>query len=144
MIAPVKQRLSKILLADDGTLKMNSVVRFLADLPHDSETAITALRVFTPLEGSEFSRVEAEVEKTKNLLESRNLRFQTQILQGYPSDMLHQYAGENPPDLIVMGGKAAGRLDGLLGNVASSIVHNGRWPVLIVREPYNSLQLCCW
>ena len=140
MIAPVKQRLLKILLADDGSLKMNPAVQMLADLPHGSDTTITALRVFTPLEGSEFARVETEVERTKSLLESRNLHFQSQIILGYPSETIHQYASENQPDLIVMGGKAAGRLDGLLGNVASSVVHNGRWPVLIVREPYHGLK----
>jgi len=140
MIAPVKQRLLKILLADDGSLKMNPAIQLLADLPHDSDTTITALRVFTPLQGSEFARVETEVENTKNQLKNLNLHFQSQLVLGYPSDMINQYARENPPDLIVMGGKAAGRLDGLLGNVASSVVHNGHWPVLIVRGPYHGIQ----
>ena len=140
MVASVKQRLLKILLADDGSPNMRPAIQLLADLPHDSDTTITALRVFTPLEGSEFARVETEVERTKSQLESRHLRFQSQIILGYPSDMIKQYADETSPDLIVMGGKASGRLGGLLGNVASDIVHTGHWPVLIAREPYQGIQ----
>jgi nucleotide-binding universal stress UspA family protein len=140
MIAPVKNRLLNILLADDGSLNMRPAIQLLADLPHDRDCVITALRVFTPLEGSEYSRVEAEAEKTKNLLKSRHFHFQSKLEQGYPSDILIKYAEENVPDLVVMGGKAAGVLGGLLGNVATDLIHAGRWPVLIVRGPYDGLQ----
>ncbi|MCX6080363.1 MAG: universal stress protein [Chloroflexi bacterium] len=140
MIALDKNRLLNILLADDGSINIRPAVQLLADLPHDHDCSITALRVFTPIEGSEFSRVEFEAEKTKNLLKSRHLHFQSRLIQGYPSDMIAKYAEENHPDLIVIGSKATGILGGLMGNVATNIVHAGRWPVLIVRGPYNGLR----
>ncbi|HEY3313041.1 MAG TPA: universal stress protein [Anaerolineales bacterium] len=140
MVAPTKARLLKILLADDGTLNMRPAVQLLADLPHERDSVITSLRVFTPLEGSEFSRVEAESEKTNNLLKSRHFHYQSILVQGYPAETILKYARENSPDLIVMGGKAAGTLGGLLGNVAVNVLHSGNWPVLIVRGPYEGLK----
>jgi len=140
MIASTKIRLVNILLADDGTPNMRPAIQLLADLPHDRECVITSLRVFTPLEGSEYSRVEAETEKTKNLLKSRHFHFQSQLMQGHPSEMIKKYADEKPPDLIVMGGKASGTFGGLLGNVAADVLHTGRWPVLVVRGEYAGLE----
>lgn len=140
MIAPVKNRLLKILLADDGSENMRPAVQLLADLPHSQDCMITDLRVFTPLEGSEYARVEAESEKTKNLLKSRHFHYQSQLVQGYPEEMLCKFAEEHPTELIVLGSKSTGTLGGLMGNVASSIVHEGHWPVLIVRGPYTGLK----
>lgn len=140
MAAPAKNRLLNILLADDGSLNARPAAQLLADLPHDSDCLITALRVFTPLEGAEYAAVEAEAEKTKNLLKSRHLHFRSELILGYPSEKIIEYAGEHNPDLIVMGAKGAGLLDGLLGSVAANIVHSGRWPVLIVRPPYRGLK----
>jgi nucleotide-binding universal stress UspA family protein len=140
MNAPAKNRLLNILLADDGSLNARPAVQLLADLPHDPECLITALRVFTPLEGAEYAVVEVEAEKTKNLLKSRHLHFHSELVLGYPSDKIIEYAGEHNPDLIVMGAKGAGLLDGLLGSVAANVVHSGRWPVLIVRQPYRGLK----
>lgn len=140
MIAPAKNRLLNILLADDGSINIRPAIQLLADLPHDSSTEITALRAFTPIEGSEFARVEEESEKTRNLLKSRHFHFHSIMIQGYPTEMILKYAGEHSPDLIVMGGKAAGMLGGLLGNVAANVVHSGHWPVLIVRGPYKGIK----
>jgi nucleotide-binding universal stress UspA family protein len=140
MIAPAKNRLRNILLADDGSLNARPAAQLLADLPHDRECLITALRVFTPLEGAEYATVEAEAEKAKNQLKSRHLHFHSELVLGYPSDKIIEYAGEHNPDLIVMGAKGAGLLNGLLGSVAANVVHSGRWPVLIVRSPYRGLK----
>jgi nucleotide-binding universal stress UspA family protein len=140
MITTQKHRLLNILLADDGSENMRPVIQLVADLPHERETIITSLRVFTPMEGSEFSRVEAETERTKNLLKSRHLHFRSELVQGNPSEMIIKYAERNSPDVIVMGGKAAGRLGGLLGNVAGNVVHSGHWPVLIVRGPFTGIK----
>lgn len=140
MIAPAKNRLLNILLADDGSTNIRPAIQLLADLPHDPNTQITALRAFTPIEGSEFARVEAESDKTRNLLKSRHFHFNSIMIQGYPTEMILKFGEEHAPDLIVMGGKAAGMFGGLLGNVAANVVHSGHWPVLIVRGPYNGLR----
>ncbi len=140
MIAHVPQRLINILLADDGSENMRPAIQLLTDLPHESDCMVTALRVFTPLEGAEYSRVETEAEKTKNLLKSRHFHYRSELIQGYPAETIQHYAEEHSPDLIVMGGKATGTLGGLLGNVASDVIHSGRWPVLIMRGPYDGLK----
>jgi nucleotide-binding universal stress UspA family protein len=140
MLAPAKNRLRNILLADDGSLNARAAAQWLSDLPHDQECLITALRVFTPLEGAEYAAVEAEAEKEKNLLKSRHLHFRSELVLGYPSEKIGEYAAEHNPDLIVMGAKGAGLLDGLLGSVAANVVHSGRWPVLIVRPPHKGLK----
>jgi len=140
MIAPIKNRLLNVLLADDGALDAHSAIQLLNDLPHVRECEITALRVFTPLEGSEFSNVEAEVEKTKDLLKSGNFNFHSEVIMGYPSETIIEYTSQHSPDLIVMGVKEKGLLGDLLGSVAANVVHSGKWPVLIVRHPYNGLK----
>jgi nucleotide-binding universal stress UspA family protein len=140
MIAPIKNRLQNILLADDGSPNMRPAIQLLSSLPHEQGCVITALRVFTPMEGSEFSRVEKEAEKTRNLLKSRHFHFKSELVQGYASDLIPKFAEEQQPDLIVMGGKAVGSFGGLLGNVAADVLHQSRQPVLIVREPFNGLK----
>lgn len=140
MIAPAKNRLLNILLADDGSLNARAAAHLLADLPHDSECLVTALRVFTPIEGAEYASVEAEAEKEKNLLKSRHLHFHMEMILGYPSEKIIEYANGHNPDLIVMGAKGTNLLGGLLGSVVANVVHSGRWPVLIVRPPYRGLK----
>jgi len=140
MIAHAIQRLIKILLADDGSENMRPAIQLLTDLPHESDCTVTSLRVFTPMEGAEYSRVETEAEKTKNLLKSRHFHIHSELIQGYPAETIQKYAEEHAPDLIVMGGKATGTFGGLLGNVASDLIHSGRWPVLIMRGAYDGLK----
>jgi nucleotide-binding universal stress UspA family protein len=141
MIAPVKHRLLNILLADDGSLNAHAAVKFLSDMPHDQETMVTILRVFTPLEAAEYADVEESLAHTKNLLKSRHLHYRSETRLGYPTEKIIEFAHEQHPDLIVMGAKGTGaNLGLLLGSVAMNIVHDGRWPVLVVREPVGGLK----
>jgi len=140
MIALARNRLLNILLADDGSLDIHSAVQLLADLPQDGACKITALRAFTLFEGSEYSNVDAEAEKTKNLLKSHNLHFHSELVLGQPSETIIAYATKHSPDLIVIGARSTGLFRGLLGSVATDVIHSGQWPVLIVRQPYNGLK----
>lgn len=140
MTITYKIHLFNILLADDGSEHMKAAIQFLAELPHEKECAVSALRVFTPTEGSEFSRLEAESQRTRNFLKSRHFFYTTELIQGNPSEIIIQHAEKTNPDLVVLGGRSTGRMGGLLGNVASDVVHSGKWPVLIAREPYTGLK----
>jgi len=140
MVLSEKIRLFNILLADDGTDNMRAAIQFLAELPHEKDCAVNALRVFTPTEGSEFSRIEAETQHTRNYLKSRHFHYRSELIQGNPSEIIIQHAESSKPDLVVLGSKATGKFAGLLGNVASDVVHSGKWPVLIAREPYTGLK----
>lgn len=132
-----KIELFNILLADDGTENMRAAIQFLADMPQGKPFSITSLRVFTPTEGSEFARVDAESQHTRNLLKSRHFHYTSEMVQGDPAPLILKHAEAHHPDLVVLGSKAVGKLGGLLGNVASDVVHGGKWPVLIARQPYN-------
>jgi nucleotide-binding universal stress UspA family protein len=140
MIAPIKNRLFNILLADDGSLQVHAAIQLLAELPHTSEYQISALRVFTSQETSEYNSIEAETEKTNNLLKSRHFHFKSEIVLGYPAETILAYATEHSPDLIVMGAKGKSMLTNLLGSVATDVVHAGKWPVLIVRQPFKGIK----
>jgi nucleotide-binding universal stress UspA family protein len=140
MVAPEKTRLLNILLADDGSLNARAAAQLLADLPHDENTLITALRVFTPVQGAEYTTVAESVTKTMNFLRSRHLRSHSEVALGYPVEKIIEFADTHHPDLVVMGAKGSGMFAGMLGSVAMSVVHDGRWPVMIVREPVNELK----
>ena len=80
MVLSEKIRLFNILLADDGTDNMRAAIQFLAELPHEKDCAVNALRVFTPTEGSEFSRIEAETQHTRNYLKSRHFHYRSELI----------------------------------------------------------------
>lgn len=132
--------LKKILLADDGTENMVAAIKFLADLPRGDDCSVTALRVFTPTEGSEYSRIEEEMNITRNYLKSRHFHFSTEAQLGDPANEIIRRAEALQPDLVVLGSKATGKFGGLLGNVATEVTHAGKWPVLIVKQPFQQLR----
>lgn len=141
MAAPEKIHLRNILLADDGSADARAAVDLLASLPHDAECRITAIRVFSALQTAEYKAIEDGLERTKHLLMSRHLRVKTEMLMGYPSDKIIEYAEDTNPDLIVMGAKGQRATLGIpLGGVAMHIVEDGRWPVLVVRKDHNKLE----
>ncbi len=142
MINPVvRERLLNILLADDGSLNAYTAVKLLADLPHPKECHITALRVFTPMQASEYDMVKKGMERTSNLLKSRHFHFHTETRMGYPVEKIIKYASKNQPDLIVMGARGtSGGILSMPGSVAMSVVRDGRWPVLMVRETSQGLR----
>ncbi len=141
MVAPEKTRLLNILLADDGSADARAAVDLLASLPHVSESRITVIRVFSALQTAEYKAIEDGLERTKHLLMSRHLHVKAELLMGYPSDKIIEYAEETHPDLIVMGAKGQRATLGIpLGGVAMHIVEDGRWPVMVVRKDHSKLE----
>ncbi len=140
MVTTSKQRILNILLADDGSENMQPAIRLLASLPHDPDCTITALRVFPAPDGAEQTKAAAESELTSSLLQNQPFHFQSKQAVGNPSEQILRYAGQSSPNLLVLGSKATGKLGGLLGNVATDVLHAGQWPVLIVRGASNSFK----
>jgi nucleotide-binding universal stress UspA family protein len=142
MNANVKRsRLSNILLADDGSPHSRAAVELIADLPHSPDCVVTALRIFTPLQTAEQDSMEAALRTTSNLLAEKGLNTNVEFLLGYPSAKILEYADEHKPDLVVMGAKGLRNALGIpLGGVAMHLLEDGRFPVLIVRAPYNGLK----
>jgi nucleotide-binding universal stress UspA family protein len=140
MVTPLKQRLLNILLADDGSENMQPAIQILASLAHDPDCTITTLRVFPSPDEQKRAEAALESGKTSSLLQNRAFHFQSKQVIGNPSEQILHFAGQSSPDLLVLGSKATGRLGGLLGNVATDVLHAGEWPVLIVRGACDSFK----
>jgi nucleotide-binding universal stress UspA family protein len=137
---PDRIRLLNVLLADDASPDSRAAAEFIAALPHARESQITALRVFIPSQTGELSMIEETLNRTRDLLKSRHMHVHTELLLGYPSEKILEYAEQHRPDLIVMGARGLRSAVGLqLGGVAMHLVEDGRWPVLVVRAPFTGL-----
>ena len=71
----------------------------------------------------------------KKLGETKGIKVESILLEGYPSDELIRYAEENEMDIVVMGtlGKTGvNRI--LLGSVAGNLVRHSKISVMVVRE----------
>jgi len=130
-----------ILLADDGSPHSQAAIRMLCDLPLPTETRITALTVFTPLQSSDHARFRQALETTRACLQEKGLNASTELQLGYPAEKIIELAERLHPDLIVIGAKGLRATLGiLLGGVAQQVVEYADWPVLIVRAPYKPIQ----
>lgn len=141
MISPKTKSPMKILLADDGSQHSLAAVALIRDLSLQAESLVTALGVLTPREASNHMILESALAQTQSLLQESGVRVVTEMLLGYPAEVITEYAGQYNPDLIVMGAKGLRSTLGiLLGGVAQQVVEYARWPVLIVRAPYRELR----
>lgn len=145
MITPTVRRPLNILLADDGSQSAMAAVTLLRDLFKDEDTlprsSVTILTVFTPRQISEHEMLRASMEQSQTLLEARGLQVTTELVLGYPAEMIMEYAGQRFPDLIVLGAKGLRATLGiLLGGVAQQVVEYSCCPVLVVRSHYAGLR----
>jgi len=133
-------RLLNILLADDASPDSRAAAEMIASLPHARDSQITALRIFTPPQTGELALIEETLNHTRDLLKSRHMHVHAELVLGYPSEKILEYAEQHHPDIVVMGAKGLRSAIGLqLGGVAMHIVEDGRWPVLVVRGPFEGL-----
>lgn len=131
----------KILLAVDGSEHSRAAAQFIRNfpLPPGSETAIEA--VFVEGEAPEEFALLTALDESHALLLNENLDIRTGLLHGEPATELTRFADEYQPDLMVVGAKGLRATLGiLLGGVAHQVVEYARWPVLVVRAPYQGLQ----
>ena len=135
------QRSVNILLADDGSEHAHAAIEFIRHLPLSSESLVTALGVLLPLNSSTHAVLTAVLEQTKSLFEEKGIPANTELILGYPQEILIDYAEKNNPDLIVVGAKGLRATLGiLLGGVAQHMVEYACCPVLVVRAPYTGLR----
>jgi nucleotide-binding universal stress UspA family protein len=147
----------KIYLAIDGSehswsavdllkslaLRKQAGVGELGEVPYERSAPahVTLLTVLLPREAANYTGRVAALEKAKAALEENELDVDIQLLVGYPSEALNNYAAESPPDLFVLGAKGLrSTLSILLGGVAQQLVEYASWPVMIVRAPLNGLK----
>lgn len=130
-----------ILFADDGSQHSLAAIGLLGDLPLPAESCVTVLAVLNPREASNHHVLENALKQTKSHLEERGINAQTELLLGYPAEVISEFADQNRPDLIILGAKGLRATLGiLLGGVAQQVIEYANWPVLVVRAPYPGLQ----
>lgn len=139
----ISDRLHKmnIALAVDGSEHSLAAVNLIRDLPLAAETSITAVAVLIPRNASNHAGLEAILDHTKELLADEYVQVSTELLVGYPSEELIQFAESHRLDLIVLGAKGLrASLGILLGGVAQQVMEHAPCPVLIVRGPCEGLR----
>lgn len=144
MITPQLQRPMHIYLAVDGSEHALAAVDLLLDLPinqsREAGSTITALAVLTIRHTVSRADLLAALDQAQNLLQATGVEVTTGMLYGHPAQALAEFAEEHEPDLIVMGAKGLRATLGiLLGGVVQQMVEYSRWPVLVVRLPYQGL-----
>lgn len=141
----------RILLADDGSQHSLAATRLIGDLPLPANSCITILGVLTPRESSNYAVLQAALEQAKNLLEEQRKSHPDEKITacpisiefrlGNPAEEVIEQSEKISADLIVMGAKGLRATLGiLLGGVAQQVIEYAKYPVLIVRAPYNGLK----
>jgi len=140
MLAEEKQERFHILLADDGSEHARAALALLEDLPLPAGNPVTVLRVFAATQAGDLSALEQALEQTCARLRLKGWQAHAELLLGSPAEKVVEYAGEQRPDLIVVGAKGLRATFGiLLGGVAQQVVEYACCPVLVVRAPYRPL-----
>ncbi|RPI87836.1 MAG: universal stress protein [Chloroflexi bacterium] len=130
-----------IILAVDGSVHSTASAALLCDLPLPPGSTIMILAVIVPREASDYTACMALLNQAKAVFEGRQYAVKTELLTGYPSEMLTSYGEANPPDLMILGAKGLrATINILLGGVAQQLIEYAPWPVLVVRSPYHGLK----
>jgi nucleotide-binding universal stress UspA family protein len=141
MSTPDRLPKANIMVAVDGSEHSLAAVKLLRDLPFPAETSITAVAVLIPRNASDHAGFEAILNHTKELLANKYVQVSTELLVGYPSEELIQFAESQRLDLVVLGAKGLrASLGILLGGVAQQVMDHALSPVLIVRAPFKGFQ----
>jgi nucleotide-binding universal stress UspA family protein len=73
--------------------------------------------------------------------EERQVRYETELMEGSPALTILDLARWRDVDLIVVGSRGLGAVKGaLLGSVSSAVVHHADRPVLVARSPEKGNQ----
>jgi len=131
----------KILLADDGSQHAQAAVRLLLDLPLPPKNRVSVLRVFQPGQIDALRLMEQSLKRTEEQLLEGGIQAKSDLVLGYPAEMIVATAQKIKPDLIVLGAKGLRATLGiLLGGVAQQVVEYACCPVLVVRAPYHGIK----
>lgn len=129
-----------IMLAIDGSQHALAAAHLLRDLPLPAGSLIKALAVLVPRDASNHAMLETALEQTSAIFDETDVTCDTELLTGYPTEALEDYADHFHPDLIALGAQGLRATLGiLLGGVVQQVVEYANWPALVVRAPYTGL-----
>lgn len=144
MAVAIPDKIKSIIVAVDGSEHSYAAVSLIRDLAIDNiscpECLITVIGALNPLDSASHNLHKAPLFQAQKMLQERCFQTQTELILGYPAEIIINYAEENRPDLIVIGAKGLRSTLGiLLGGVAQQVIEYAACPVLVVRAPYRPL-----
>lgn len=134
----------KILLAVDGSEHSYAAVQTVRDFALSSASCagcqVMILGALPPAEGSNQAAYLFPLQQAQKMLDGKKIPTNVELIQGFPTEVILNYAAAQKPDLIVVGAKGLRATFGiLLGGVAQQVVEYAECPVLVIRAPYRKL-----
>lgn len=130
-----------VVLAVDGSEHAYAAIQLLRSLPLSGDCRIHALSVLIPRQAQFATSFTQILEQTQAAFAGSAAEVHTELIAGYPAEVITQYAAERQADLIVMGAKGLRATLGiLLGGTAQQVMEHAPCPSLIVRAPFGGLK----
>ena len=141
----IKQKIKKILVPLDGSLKSFDGLREAIYLARQCEATVTGLcviplytinlgKLLTPLKNQSLKEAKKFMASAKRLCAQNGIVFYEKIIFGNASWEITEFANYKKFDLIVMGSRGFGKIkEAFLGSIANVTVHKSKIPVLVVK-----------
>lgn len=130
-----------ILLAVDGSENSVDAALLVRSLPLGPGSRVAVVGVLSSGRSPYEEPLLAGMEKAQQIIAEGGVETSSCLLHGHTAKALVEYADEYQPDLIVVGATGLHTtLKVLLGGVAQQVVEYARWPVLVVRAPFNGIR----
>jgi nucleotide-binding universal stress UspA family protein len=147
--APMMQNMRRILIAMDGSPSAAKAMRVGLGLAVEQGAAVTFVHVVSPAFANPFDRLAAAttlpaltayedklaLDAAAECARDAGVDAEIVIVAGNAADEIVAYADTIDADLIVVGSRGRGAVNGLLlGSVSRAILHEARRPVLVARR----------
>jgi nucleotide-binding universal stress UspA family protein len=156
---PADMELQKILVTLDGSNFSEEILPYAENLAKSMNSQVTILRVIEPaklpqlaaymdrekFEKDFMDKLEREAErylaKKKTVLEIKEVKVNSALLEGKPVETILQYAEDKSINLIALSTHGfSGITKWAYGSVAARIIEGSNRPVLLVRPPLPALK----
>lgn len=130
-----------IQLAVDGSDNSVDAALLVQSLPLPPGSRVTVVGVLTPGNSSCEATLKTGLDKIQEIISDAGIEVNSCLLHGHIAKTLIEFADLHQPDLIVVGATGLHTtLKILLGGIAQQVVEYARWPVLVVRAPFNGIR----
>ena len=139
------QTVHQVLLAVDGSEHSLAAVKTVRDFALAAVKCpacqVKILGVLPVSEGPNHAVYMLPLREAKRLLSEHGVQSSSELIQGFPAEVILSQAAASRPDLIVIGAKGLRATLGiLLGGVSQQVVEHATCPVLVIRAPYRRIE----
>lgn len=129
-----------IILSTDGSEHAQAATELLRNLRLPPQTSVMIIAVADSPHTHRHYTLHQTLKQACDQLSSTDFKLSSELLYGHPAQEIIRFADEHQPELILMGAKGLRATMGiLLGGVVQQVVEHARWPILVTRSPYQSL-----